>query len=185
MSCATSIPISSVVSMRNRMDPSAAERRGHSAYLRFARLVDRVFDRLRHRDAFAVTQPSAATGGGLDELRRSKYCLLVTYRADGTPVPTPVWLAVDDRGRMFVKTRADAGKAKRVRRDGRALIAPCTTRGRPTGPARPATATIVSADGRRHAEECLARAYGLGRRLSERILGGPDELAVYIELACD
>lgn len=184
MSCTMSVPLSSVMSMRNRMDTSAAESSEHSGYLRVARVVDRVFDRLRHREAFAVTQSTAA-GGGLDDLRRSKYCLLVSYRADGRAVPTPVWLAVDERGRMFVKTRVDAGKVKRVRRNGHVLVAPCTVRGRPSGPVQSATATVVSADVRSHAENCLERSYGLGRRLSERIFGGPEKLAAYIELACE
>jgi hypothetical protein len=32
------------------------------------------------------------------------------------------------------------------------------------------------------AEAILTAAYGVGRKLSERVLGGPEELAAYIEI---
>ena len=57
-----------------------------------------------------------------------KYLSLTTYRRDGTPVSTPVWF-VEDEGRLFVTTAADSYKAKRLRQNSTAIVAPCTARG--------------------------------------------------------
>ena len=151
-----------------------------SAFERLARAGDRLFDRLRHRAAFEVSD-QAANDGDLESLRGHGYALLVTFRRDGSPVPSPVWVAVDDAGRAYVKTAADVGKVKRARRNGRVLVAPCNARGRPTGPAIRATARILPPEEWPHAEAALAAAYGLGRRVSERLLAGTGP-AAYLEL---
>lgn len=145
------------------------------------RLGDRAFDRLRDRRAFELDEDHA-TDGDLGVLRGATYAVLVTYRRSGEPMPSPVWLAVDDDGRAYVKTRHDAGKVKRVRVDTRALLAPSNARGRPSGPAIRATARVLPREEWARAEAALAAAYGAGRRLSERVLGGPEELAAYLEL---
>jgi PPOX class probable F420-dependent enzyme len=105
--------------------------------------------------------------GALPELVRAKRALLVTYRRDGTPVPTPVWAAHAD-GLLYVRTERTAGKCKRLRRDARMLIAPCTMRGRPLGPPLEASARILAAAEEPRAEHTLAARYGLGRWLFER-----------------
>ena len=67
---------------------------------------------------------------------------LTTFRRDGTPVATAVNMAVDgDRG--YFRTWDTSGKAKRLRRDPRIRLAPCTFRGTPTGDAIPAIARPV------------------------------------------
>ncbi|MEA3055637.1 MAG: hypothetical protein QOD30_1069, partial [Actinomycetota bacterium] len=101
---------------------------------RLARASDRLFDRLRARAAFTVTEDTAVDGD-LDSVRGSTYALLVTFRRNGDPLPTPVWCAVDDAGIAYVKTARHAGKLKRLRNDDRALLAPATARGKPTGSA--------------------------------------------------
>ncbi|MEW1720259.1 PPOX class F420-dependent oxidoreductase [Streptomyces sp. NPDC093109] len=65
----------------------------------------------------------------LDELGRSRYVSLTTYRKDGTGVATPVWHAVDG-GELFIWTRSDSWKVKRIRNNGKALVTPCDARGR-------------------------------------------------------
>ncbi|WP_405775389.1 PPOX class F420-dependent oxidoreductase [Streptomyces sp. NBC_00859] len=65
----------------------------------------------------------------LDALGRSKYVSLTTFRKDGTPVATPVW-AAEDGGELFVWTRSDSWKVKRLRRDSRVLVTVCDVRGR-------------------------------------------------------
>jgi PPOX class probable F420-dependent enzyme len=59
----------------------------------------------------------------------SRYLALTTYRRDGRPVTTPVWL-VDLEGKIYVFTAASTGKAKRVRATGRVRFAPCSMSGR-------------------------------------------------------
>ncbi|GHE25082.1 MULTISPECIES: PPOX class F420-dependent oxidoreductase [Streptomyces] len=65
----------------------------------------------------------------LDELNQGKYVSLTTFRKDGTPVATPVW-AVADGGELYVWTRSDSWKVKRIRNNGRVAVSPCDVRGR-------------------------------------------------------
>ncbi|MEV7726177.1 PPOX class F420-dependent oxidoreductase [Streptomyces sp. NPDC087917] len=66
----------------------------------------------------------------LEDLGRARYVNLTTFRKDGTPVATPVW-AVADGGELYVWTRSDSWKVKRIRNDARVTVAPCDMRGRP------------------------------------------------------
>jgi PPOX class probable F420-dependent enzyme len=107
--------------------------------------------------------------GSLQETARFKRALLVTYRRSGTPVPTPVW-AAPEGGVLYVRTERRSGKVKRLRRDARVLVAPCTVQGRPLGPPLQASAAVLSGDEERVAESALAARYGLGRELFERAM---------------
>lgn len=152
-----------------------------SAFDRFARFGDRLFDRLRDGRAFGLTD-SSATDGQFDSLRGHRYAVIVTFRRNGDAVPSPAWFAVDESGVAYVKTRHDAGKVKRIRNDSRVVIAPSNLRGKPTGQAIRARGRVLSTEEWAAAEANLAAAYGLGRRLSERLLAGPAELAAYMEI---
>ena len=82
--------------------------------------------------------------------------LLTTYRRDGTPVATPVNMAVEGE-RAFVRTWSTAGKAKRIRNNPHVAVAPSTIGGRPTGPAIQARARQLSGEEAAHAAQALAR----------------------------
>jgi PPOX class probable F420-dependent enzyme len=152
-----------------------------SASERLARFSDRMFDRLRDKRAFTLTDDNAIDGD-FESLRGHRYAVVVTFRRDGDAVPSPVWFGVDETGKAYLKTRHDAGKVKRLRNDSRALIARSNMRGKPTEPAIRGTGRVLPKDEWAHAEETLADAYGTGRRISERVLGGPEELGGYIEI---
>jgi PPOX class probable F420-dependent enzyme len=76
-----------------------------------------------------------------DHLRRENYIDLVTYRKSGVPVHTPVWFAEKD-GALYVMTRSDSGKAKRIRNNPRVEIAPSTIRGKRMGDGIPGVARV-------------------------------------------
>jgi PPOX class probable F420-dependent enzyme len=96
------------------------------------------------------------TTNTFDRFERTWAVLLTSYRRDGTPVGTPVSIAVDgDRG--YVRSPGTGWKVKRMRRDPRVLIAPCTFRGRPTGPAVPALARRLEGEEARRAARALSR----------------------------
>ena len=95
-----------------------------------------------------------------DPLRNQSYIDLVTYRRSGTPVHTPVWFAEHD-GRLYVMTRSDSGKAKRIRNNRRVEVAPCTMRGKRTGPGIGATARVASDPG--FARSLIRKKYLLAR----------------------
>ncbi len=67
---------------------------------------------------------------------------LTTFRKSGDAVPTPVWYVVLD-GRLYVRTEADSGKAKRIRNNGRVKLAPSTVRGKTVGPTMEGEARVL------------------------------------------
>ena len=77
-----------------------------------------------------------------------KTALLTTFRRDGTPVPTPLSVAVDG-DHAYVRTYEKAGKNKRLRNNRHVELAPSTTRGNPTG--TPVPAAVAPARLRRRA----------------------------------
>ena len=149
---------------------------------RVGRVMNRVYDRLRHKAAFAIRAEDATAAGDLESLRGQKYAVLVTFRRSGEAVPSPIWFGLDDRGRAYARTMHDAGKVKRIRNDPRVLIAASTQRGKPKGPVIAGSARVLPPEEWPNAEAALAAAYGLGRRIYEGALGGPEDLTTYIEV---
>ncbi|MET9256297.1 PPOX class F420-dependent oxidoreductase [Streptomyces sp. NPDC003717] len=98
-------------------------------------------------------------------LGAGKYLLVTSYRKDGTPVPTPVWV-VRDGATLGVWTAADSFKVKRIRKRPDVLIGPCDLRGNPTGEQVPATAEIVDAADAGRYRQLLAHKYGIVGRLT-------------------
>jgi len=96
----------------------------------------------------------------LEPFVRQQTVLLTTYRRDGTPVGTPVNIAVEG-DRAFVRTWETTGKFKRIRNNAEVELAPSTFRGRPTGPTIHARAKILSGPESAHAGQALARKYPL------------------------
>ena len=96
----------------------------------------------------------------LTAFARQKTVLLTTFRRGGSPVSTPVSIAVAGQ-HAFVRTYEKAGKVRRIRRNPHVEVAPCTARGRPTGPAAPAVARRLSGDEAKAAARALARKYPL------------------------
>ncbi|MFF7712582.1 PPOX class F420-dependent oxidoreductase [Streptomyces sp. NPDC087659] len=82
----------------------------------------------------------------LQQLDRAKYISLTTFRKDGTGVATPVWFAVDG-GELYVWTRSDSWKIKRLRRDDRVTVTACDVRGRVEEGAETADGTARLLDG--------------------------------------
>lgn len=107
---------------------------------------------------------STEATGAFEALRPHKYCQLVTFRRDGTAVDTPVWFALD-REKLYVKTEDPSGKVRRIRREARVCVAPCTMTGRHLGAPTDAIARILPAAEEGRAEAVLRRRYGLGRAL--------------------
>ncbi|MER7185191.1 PPOX class F420-dependent oxidoreductase [Streptomyces hyaluromycini] len=105
------------------------------------------------------------TGTALDRLGAGKYLLVTSYRKDGTPVPTPVWV-VRDGDTLGVWTAADTFKVKRIRRRADVKVGACDLRGRPTGDPVTATAEIADAATTARYRDLIARKYGITGRLT-------------------
>jgi hypothetical protein len=89
---------------------------------------------------------------------KQRTVLLTTCRRDGTPVGTPVNLAVEGE-RAFVRTFDTAWKLTRIKNNPVVEIAPSTARGKPTGPAIRARAQMLSGDEAEHASEAIDKKY--------------------------
>ncbi|MFE4452507.1 PPOX class F420-dependent oxidoreductase [Streptomyces sp. NPDC056796] len=96
----------------------------------------------------------------LQDFARSEYVSLTTYRKDGTPVATPVWAAVDG-DTLYVWTRSDSWKVRRLRNDPRVLVTVCDVRGRVAdgAPSAEGTARLFDGAGMTAVRKVLARKY--------------------------
>ncbi|MFJ7178460.1 PPOX class F420-dependent oxidoreductase [Streptomyces massasporeus] len=101
----------------------------------------------------------------MDELGAGKYLLVTSYRKNGTPVATPVWV-VRDGDELGVWTAAGSWKVKRIRNRADVLVGPCDLRGNPTGDQVPATAEICDAATTARYRQLIGRKYGLTGRLT-------------------
>jgi uncharacterized protein len=68
--------------------------------------------------------------------------VLSTFKADGSPVATPVW-SVMVGGTAYFTTPSNTWKVRRLARNPQVTVAPGTKKGEPTGPARTAIAARV------------------------------------------
>ncbi|MDW4915412.1 PPOX class F420-dependent oxidoreductase [Streptomyces californicus] len=96
----------------------------------------------------------------LQDFARSEYVSLTTHRKNGTPVATPVWAAADD-GVLYVWTRSDSWKVKRLRGNAEVVVTVCDVRGRIAegAPSARGTARLLDEDGTRAVRKLLARKY--------------------------
>jgi len=95
-------------------------------------------------------------------LQGQKYISLATFRRNGQEVRTPVWFA-EQAGKLYVMTRNDSGKFKRIRNRPQVRLAPCTMRGKVTGAWIDGQARILDPAEEVVARQALARKYFLMR----------------------
>ena len=92
------------------------------------------------------------------EIQGQKYISLDTFRKTGVAVPTPVWFG-EDGDKLYVMTRSDSGKYKRIRNNPQVRVAPCTMRGKITGPEFEARARVLAQEDWPRARKTLERKY--------------------------
>jgi uncharacterized protein len=100
----------------------------------------------------------------VDDIGRSKYVSLTTYRKDGTAVATAVWHVLHE-GEVFIVSELDAWKVKRIRRNGHVVVTACDFRGKisPGAPSTEGTARLLDEAGTLTARALLARRYVMSR----------------------
>jgi uncharacterized protein len=162
-----------------RIEISPADGAGHSGSLAHRFMRRRVGQGSTAEPEAGKTQGAAPV---FEPFARQWAVLLTTYRRDGTPVGTPVSIAVEGN-RAFVRTWDTAWKFRRIRNNPEVAVAPSTPRGTPTGPAVRARARILDGDESARASRALARKHpilhGVLVPLSHRMLG---YRTVHIEL---
>jgi putative flavoprotein involved in K+ transport len=164
-----------------RIARAVARQRRRARWAERARRVEnRAYRALRHprAGAAAAALPGPAT---LERLAASRHCLLISYRRTGEPVPTPVWFALDG-DRLVFESDADAAKVRRLRRQPRVRVAPCSSRGRPLGAPVEAVARVLGPPEADAAERALDGRYGATRRLLTRLRPAPAAGVAYVEV---
>ncbi len=109
-------------------------------------------------------------------LSDEKYMLLTTFRRDGTPVPTPVWVVGLDGDTVGFWTSSGSGKAKRLSHTARVTVQPCDARGRVRegAQASDATARLVTGSELEAIRERVVAKYGFMTKITKALgtLGG-------------
>ncbi|MEV4237572.1 MULTISPECIES: PPOX class F420-dependent oxidoreductase [unclassified Nocardia] len=96
-----------------------------------------------------------------NEVSTSSYALLTTYRKDGTPAGTPVWVAPDGE-RIVVWTNPKTWKVKRIRRNPAVTLQICDGRGHPKSEEKVAgKAELLDAVGTQRVRDLVSRKYGI------------------------
>jgi PPOX class probable F420-dependent enzyme len=93
-------------------------------------------------------------------LAAAQYVALVSYKRDGTPVSTPIWVCGYGSG-LAVWTVRTSFKVKRIGRNPAVTVAPCKFRGEVVGPAVSGRATIMSDEETATLRKMMARKYGI------------------------
>jgi PPOX class probable F420-dependent enzyme len=108
---------------------------------------------------YSTTNSTLADAQTIPALRpfiHQKTVLLTSFRRNGTPVGTPVSIAVEG-DHAFIRTYDTAWKLKRIRHNPEVEIAPATLRGKPIGPAIRARARLLSGEESAVASHAIAR----------------------------
>jgi PPOX class probable F420-dependent enzyme len=92
------------------------------------------------------------------DLDREQCIALTTFRKTGQAVTTPVMFA-QSLGTIYVGTRADAGKLKRLSLSGRVTLAPCTYSGKVTGAVIAGKTRLLT-----EPQECTAASTALAKK---------------------
>jgi uncharacterized protein len=110
---------------------------------------------------------SSSSSNWSSMLSGQAYINLETYRRNGQPVATPVWFTIDDNNKMiYVVTRIETGKVKRLRNNSKVRIMPCGMRGQPKGEWLNGKATFATPEQLEIALKQRNKKYGLKARLS-------------------
>ena len=95
-------------------------------------------------------------------IRGQKYISLTTFRKTGVGVATPVWFG-EENGKLYVMTISTMGKTKRIRNYPQVKVAPCTIRGKVTGPEFAAKARLLPPEDFPRARKTLTRKYWMAK----------------------
>jgi PPOX class probable F420-dependent enzyme len=123
----------------------------------------------------------------LADVAAERYVSITTFRRDGSPASTPVWVVSDDPHRLLVATAANTWKVHRIKHDPHVRVAGCSARGKVHGETIDGVARLV--DEERVVRELQREKYGWQMRLLEtayelvrRVRRQPRVEAAFIEI---
>ena len=94
---------------------------------------------------------------------------LTTYKRDGTPVSSPVNIAVE-RDHAYFRTFEENWKFKRLQHNSSVEVAPSTFTGKRTGPSSHALARLLTGSEDRHASELIDAKHRLFQGVLVRLM---------------
>ena len=101
-----------------------------------------------------------------NEIKSEKCISLETYRKNNQPVKTPVWFVVKDN-LIYVVTRSQTGKVKRLQNNLKVKFATCTARGKITGKWFSGVVEILSEDETKEISELRDKKYGFMAKIAK------------------
>lgn len=110
-----------------------------------------------------MTEPTA-----IETVAKARYIALTTFRKNGEPVSTAMWVAPDSDGTLVISTHVDSWKVKRLRNDPRVELRPSSASGavKLGAPVVNGTAELIFDESARdHFVAVIRRKYGLQQRL--------------------
>ncbi|MDH3765902.1 MAG: PPOX class F420-dependent oxidoreductase [Nitrosopumilus sp.] len=97
---------------------------------------------------------------------KNKYIALETYRKNNEAVRTPVWFVIKD-DLVYVVTRSQTGKVKRLKNNQKVKIATCTIKGKITGQWMQGTAKILTEIETKDAVKWRDKKYGFMAKIAK------------------
>lgn len=104
------------------------------------------------------------SSGKISNLEGHKYINLETYKKSGQAVRTPVWFVISEN-QIFVTTRPDTGKVKRIRNNQKVKIMPCGMKGEPKGDWIEGTARFANETESQNAVNLRNKKYGFKAKI--------------------
>ncbi len=114
----------------------------------------------------------------LEEIESEKYISVETYRKNGDSVKTPVWFTIKDN-QIFVVTRDQTGKVKRLKNDTQVKIATCTIKGVIKGKWISGTAEILDMEKTKEAVKRRDKKYGFFSKMARFLTKNKGELLAF------
>lgn len=102
----------------------------------------------------------------LDEIKLKKYISLETYRKNGQSVKSPVWFVIEN-DLLYVITRSQTGKVKRLKNNLQVKFALCTIKGKVTGEWISGTAKILDENQTKEAVKMRDKKYGFMAKIAK------------------
>ena len=101
-----------------------------------------------------------------EEIDSARYVSFVSYKKDGSPVATPVWIVPFEGGYAFTSA-PEAYKIRRIRNDARATLAICDMRGKVPHDAKVylGSAVVLDPKSTQQVEDLINKKYWNGTKL--------------------
>ena len=114
----------------------------------------------------------------LEEIESEKCISLETYRKNNESVKTPVWFVIKN-DLIYVVTRDQTGKVKRLRNNQQVKIATCNFKGKIKGQWISGTAKILTEEETKDAVKWREKKYGLMAKIAKFLSKGKGELLAF------